>query len=95
MRSASASAAASAAAAFTPLFNLAGEMCGSDGHASAAAGKANERTRCGPLSFLSENVKGEEAAERMKRRRKEIKKERKKESARSLSIPCLHSVAMR
>ena len=81
-----------------PPFNLAGEMCGSDGYAATAARRESERAAAatvtavrggGQLSFLSENVKGEEASERRKRRR-ERKKERKKEREKALSrwAPC-------
>ena len=42
--------------------------------AVAAAGKRT-RSLSRPLSFLSENVKGEEASKRTKRRRKEKKRE--------------------
>ena len=51
-----------------------------DGHTgSCSGGKANALSR--PLSFLSENVKGEEASKRTKRRRKE-----KREKALSVSL---------
>ena len=85
-----------------PPLNLAGEMCGSDGYAATAARRESERAAAatvtavrggGQLSFLSENVKGEEASERRKRRRerkKERKKERKREREKALSrwAPC-------